>query len=310
MRHLDPRPRTSRSLTRERSSTPLPPQPAPVEPPRAEPDPLASAVAQAVIDLFADSSDHPPFPGFESSRASPDYQPCPDSPRHRFDDDGYGHEYSMGPIALGPVHPAGPYHRTPAVGAPPDPPAGIRCAPWFRSLKLAWDRPWTAWHRPSSLSSTSGRPRPSHPEPRRYRTTTLPPAGVTTRMRRKPPVTRRRTLAPTLTVVSKRRLGRRTRKASMATPMTPPADEYDPLNPELSIPPEFLHDFFLVPDEAIVYNDYIDFLGNELDTADFEWGTHRGCNTCKPIRWSTEIERFLRQAARVTSKPDDSESRT
>ena len=91
--------------------------------------------------------------------------------------------------------------------------------------------------------------------------------------------------------------------------MTPPADEYDPLNPELSILPEFLHDF-LVPDEAIVYNDYIDFLGNELDTADFEWGTHRGCNTCKPIRWSTEIERFLRQAARVTSKPDASESRT
>ena len=93
-------------------------------------------------------------------------------------------------------------------------------------------------------------------------------------------------------------------------PDDPPADEYDPLNPELSIPPEFLHDFFLVPDEAIVYNDYIDFLGNELDTADFEWGTHRGCNSCKPIRWSTEIERFLRQAARVTSKPDASESRT
>ena len=62
----------------------------------------------------------------------------------------------------------------------------------------------------------------------------------------------------------------------MATPMTPPADEYDPLNPELSIPPEFLHDFFLVPDEAIVYNDYIDFLGNELDTADFEWGDSSG----------------------------------
>ena len=47
MRHLNSRPRTSRSLTRERSSTPLP------------------------------------------------LQPCPDSPRHRFDDDGYGHEYSM-----------------------------------------------------------------------------------------------------------------------------------------------------------------------------------------------------------------------
>ena len=36
---------------------------------------------------------------------------------------------ALGPIALGPVHPAGPNHRTPAVGAPPDPPAGIRCAP-------------------------------------------------------------------------------------------------------------------------------------------------------------------------------------
>ena len=94
MRHLDPRPRTSRSLTRERSSTPLPPLPTPVEAPRAEPDALASAVAQAGIDLFADSSDHPPFPGFESSRASPDYQPCPDSPRHRFDDNEYGHDYS------------------------------------------------------------------------------------------------------------------------------------------------------------------------------------------------------------------------
>ena len=93
-------------------------------------------------------------------------------------------------------------------------------------------------------------------------------------------------------------------------PDDPPGDEYDPLNPELSIPPEFLNDFFLVPDEAIVYNDYIDFLGTELDMADFEWGTHRGCNTCKPIRWSIEIERFLRQAARVTSKPDASESRT
>ena len=93
-------------------------------------------------------------------------------------------------------------------------------------------------------------------------------------------------------------------------PDDPPGDEYDPLNPELSIPPEFLNDFFLVPDEAIVYNDYIDFLGTELDTADFEWGTHRGCNTCKPFRWSIDIEQFLRQAARVTSKPDASESRT
>ena len=145
MRHLDPRPRTSRSLTRERSSTPLPPQPAPVEPPRAGPVPLASAVAQAGIDLFADSSDHPPFPGFESSRASPDYQPCPDTvstttgtatstlgppPQNllagpRLLDT----TAALGPIALGPVHPAGPNHRTPAVGAPPDPPAGIRCAP-------------------------------------------------------------------------------------------------------------------------------------------------------------------------------------
>ena len=85
-------------------------------------------------------------------------------------------------------------------------------------------------------------------------------------------------------------------------PDDPPGDEYDPLNPELSIPPEFLNDFFLVPDEAIVYNDYIDFLGTELDMADFEWGTHRGYNTCKPFRWSIDIERFLRQAARVTSK--------
>ena len=33
------------------------------------------------------------------------------------------------PIALGPVHPAGPNRRNPAEGAPPDPPAGIRCAP-------------------------------------------------------------------------------------------------------------------------------------------------------------------------------------
>ena len=36
---------------------------------------------------------------------------------------------AQGPIALGPVHPAGPNHRTSAEGAPPDPPAGIRCAP-------------------------------------------------------------------------------------------------------------------------------------------------------------------------------------
>ena len=93
-------------------------------------------------------------------------------------------------------------------------------------------------------------------------------------------------------------------------PDDPPGDEYDPLNPDLSIPTEFQNDFFLVPDEAIVYNDYIDFLGIELDTADFEWGTHRGCNTCKPIRWSVDIERFLKQAARVTSKPDASESRS
>ena len=137
MRHLDPRPRTSRSLTCERSSTPLPPLPTPVEPPRAEPaDPLASGVAQAGIDLFADSSDHPPFPGFESSRASPDYQPCPDSPRHRFDDDGYGHDYSRSSspepprkmphraLSPGPHRSSGPHRprsRTPRRSQSPDP---------------------------------------------------------------------------------------------------------------------------------------------------------------------------------------------
>ena len=137
MRHLDPRPRTSRSLTRERSSTPLPPQPA--QEPRQTPQ-LGSGALH---------------------------------------DSGVWNSHGIG---------LGPHGTDPRV---------------------------------SSLLSTSGRPQPSHPEPRRYRTTTLPPAGVTTRMRRKPPVTRRRTLAPTLTVVSKRRLGRRTRKASMVTPMTP-----------------------------------------------------------------------------------------
>ena len=89
LRHLDPRPRTARSLTRERSSTPLPPHPDPVEPPRAEPDPLATAVAQAGIELFTDSSDHPPFQGFETGGASPDYQAYRDSPQHhRIDDSG------------------------------------------------------------------------------------------------------------------------------------------------------------------------------------------------------------------------------
>ena len=87
LRHLDPRPRTARSLTRERSSTPHPQHPNPEEPPRAEPDPLATAVAHAGIELFTDSSDHPPFQGFGTGEASPDYQTYRDSPQHhRFDD--------------------------------------------------------------------------------------------------------------------------------------------------------------------------------------------------------------------------------
>ena len=151
MRHLDPRPRTSRSLTRERSSTPLPAQPTPVEAPRAEPDALASAVAQAGIDLFADSSDPLPSRGSSPAEPSPDYQPCPESPRHRFDDNEYGHDYSRSSspepprkmprraLSPGPHRSSGPHRprsRTPrrspsldpAVGALPDPPAGTRYA--------------------------------------------------------------------------------------------------------------------------------------------------------------------------------------
>ena len=123
---------------------------------------------------------------------------------------------ALGPIALDPVHPAGPYHRTPAVGAPPDPQLGPGAL-----HDSGVGNPHGFGLGPHGSDSRVPRPPASHPEPRRYRSTTLPPAGVTTRMRRKSPATRRRTLAPTLTVASKRRLGRRRRKTSMATPMTP-----------------------------------------------------------------------------------------
>ena len=141
------------------------------------------------------------------------------------------------------------------------------------------------------------------------RTIILPPLCATTR-RKNTTTKRRRTKSYYVEPRQQAETWEEEEEVIDGNPDDPPGDEYDPLNPDLLIPSEFQNDFFLVPDEAIVYNEYIDFLGIELDTADFEWGTHRGCNTCKPIRWSVDIERFLKQAARMTSKPDASESRS
>ena len=334
MRHLDPRPRTSRSLTRERSSTPLPAQPPPVEAPRAEPDALASAVAQAGIDLFADSSDPPPFQGFESSRASPDYQPpCPESPRHRFEENEYGHDFSRSSspepprkmprraLSPGPHRSSGPHRprsRTPRRSPSLDPRGRSPTRPpsWdqVRSMiRESETRMGSALDRMAqTLESLVQQRTPPVEPPRAQAVQEYHPTPRGHDHEDEEEIPGHEEEDPSSYAESRQHTEtwEEEREDVDGYPDDPPADEYDPLNPELSIPPEFLNDYFLVPDEAIVYNDYIDFLGNELDTADFEWGTHRGCNTCKPIRWSADIERFLRQAARVTSKPDASESRT
>ena len=98
----------------------------------------------------------------------------------------------------------------------------------------------------------------------------------------------------------------------MATPMTPPGTSTTPSTPNSRFrrsSKTTSFSFRMKPLSTMTTSTSSD-LGIELDTADFEWGTHRGCNTCTPIRWSIDIEQFLRQAARVTSKPDASESRT
>ena len=132
---LDPAP-PARSLTRERSSTPHPPHPTPEEPPRAEPDPLATAVAHAGIELFTDSSDHPPFQGFGTGEASPDYQAYRNSPQHhRFDDSRHERQRSRSSpepprkmarrtSSPGPHRSSGPPRprsRTPRMSISPDP---------------------------------------------------------------------------------------------------------------------------------------------------------------------------------------------
>ena len=334
LRHLDPRPRTARSLTRERSSTPLPPHPDPVEPPRAEPDPLATAVAQAGIELFTDSSDHPPFPGFETGGASPDYQAYRDSPQHhRFDDSRYDRQRSRSSSpepprkmarrtsSPGPHRSSGPRRprsRTPRRSQSPDPRGRSPNRPpsWdqVRSMiKESETRMSSALDRMAQTLETLVHQRaPPHEPPRAQALQDYHPTPRVRDYEEEEEDPDHEEADPSYYAESRQQAEtwEEDEEDIDGYPDDPPGDEYDPLNPELSIPPEFQNDFFLVPDEAIVYNDYIDFLGIELDTADFEWGTHRGCNTCTPIRWSIDIERFLRQAARVTSKPDASESRT
>ena len=304
LRHLDPRPRTARSLTREQSSTPHPPNPE--DPPRAEPDPLATVVAQAGIELFTDSSDPPPIQGFGTGRASLDYHAHRDSPPHH-------------------RHKERRHERQSSRSSSPEPPR-----------KTARRTSSPGPHRTSGPRRLRSRTphRSQSPDPR-GRSPNRPPSWDQVRSMIKESETRMGSalerMAQTLeTLVTQR-----------ASPHEPPRahayQDYHPTprvrdyeeeeyhdqeeeDPSYYVEPrqqaetweeeEFQNDFFLVPDEAIVYNEYIDFLGIDLDTADFEWGTHRGCNTCKPIRWSVDIERFLKQAARVTSKPDASESRS
>ena len=193
--------------------------------PRAEPDPLATAVAQAGIELFTDSSDHPPFPGFETGGASPDYQAYRDSPQHhRFDDSRHDRQRSR---SSSPEPPRKMAHRTSSPG--PHRSSGPR-RPRSRTPRRSQlpdprgrspNRP-PSWDQVRSMIKES-KTRMSSALDRMAQTletlVSLPPACVTTR-RKKIPTMKRRTQATTQKAVSKLRLRRKTRKVSMATPMT------------------------------------------------------------------------------------------
>ena len=290
-------------------------------------------MAQAGIELFTDSSDHPPFQGFRTGRASPDYHAHRDSPpHHRFDERRHERQRSRSSSpepprkmarrtsSPGPHRSSGPRRprsRTPRRSQSPDPRGRSPNRPpsWdqVRSMiKESETRMSSALDRMAQTLETLVTQRASlHEPPRAHASQDYHP---TPRVRDYEEEDYHDPEEEDPSYYAETRQQAETweeeEEGIDGYPDDPPGDEYDPLHPDLSIPPEFQNDFFLVPDEAIVYNDYIDFLGIELDTANFEWGTHRGCNTCKPIRWSVDIERFLKQAARVTSKPDASESRS
>ena len=254
LRHLDPRPSTARSLTRERSSTPHPPNPNPEEPPRAEPDPLATAVAQACIELFTDSSDNPPFQGFGTGRASPDYHAHRDSPpHHRHNERRHERQSSRSSSpepprkmarrtsSPGPHRSSGPRRprsRTPRRSQSPDPCGRSPNRPpsWDQvcsMIKESETRMSSALDRMAQTLETFVTQRASpHEPPRAHAFQDYHPTPRVRDYEEEEYHDQEEEAQATMQKpASKLRLGRKRRKVSMATPMTPLGTSTTPSTP-------------------------------------------------------------------------------
>ena len=153
LRHLDPRPRTARSLTASVALLPTLPTPTPKNPPGQSRTPSLQRSLKLVSSYSRIAQTTLPSRALELAEPLRTTRPTvtphnttdlttagtngnvPGPPPQNLLERWHAGLHLLGPTAardpvgLGHEHPAGPNRRILAEGAPTDPPAGIRCAP-------------------------------------------------------------------------------------------------------------------------------------------------------------------------------------